>query len=93
VDPFRPLIGLLAADLEGGQLVLSVTDDGVGPPMRIIEGTGLSNLRQRLSTLYGEAAELRLEPRRQGMRVVVKLPAGRSGPPRAAEPEPALTEV
>jgi signal transduction histidine kinase len=57
----------VAADLEGGQLVLSVTDDGVGPPMRIIEGTGLSNLRQRLSTLYGEAAELRLEPRRQGM--------------------------
>ena len=33
--------------------------------MRILEGTGLSNLRKRLSTLYGEAAELRLEPRRQ----------------------------
>jgi signal transduction histidine kinase len=63
------------AGLENGQLVLSVTDDGVGPPMRILEGTGLSNLRKRLSTLYGEAAGLRLEPGRQGMRAVVKLPA------------------
>lgn len=67
----------VAARLEGGQLVLSVTDDGVGPPARILEGTGLSNLRQRLSTLYGEAAELRLEPLRQGMRAVVKLPAAK----------------
>lgn len=65
----------VAAGLEGGNLVLSVTDDGVGPPMRILEGTGLSNLRRRLSTLYGEAAGLRLEPLRPGMRVVVKLPA------------------
>jgi signal transduction histidine kinase len=67
------------ARLESGRLILSVTDDGVGPPMRILEGTGLSNLRKRLSTLYGEAAELRLEPGRPGMRAVVALPASLPG--------------
>jgi len=66
------------AGLESGRLILSVTNDGVGPPMRILEGTGLSNLRKRLSTLYGEAAELRLEPGRPGMRAVVELPASLS---------------
>lgn len=64
----------VAAGLEKGRLILSVTDDGVGPPMRVLEGTGLSNLRQRLSTLYGNAADLRLEPLRPGMRVRVELP-------------------
>ncbi|HWM90913.1 MAG TPA: histidine kinase [Thermoanaerobaculia bacterium] len=83
----------VTAGLESGQLVLSVTDDGVGPPMRILEGTGLSNLRKRLSTLYGEAAELRLEPGRQGMRVVVNLPASRPGSSLPADREPALTEA
>jgi LytS/YehU family sensor histidine kinase len=42
----------------------------------VLEGTGLGNLRRRLSTLYGEAARLSLESSRPGTTVRLELPAG-----------------
>lgn len=64
----------IVAGFADGKLVLSVADDGAGLGPRVEEGTGLSNLRQRLATLYGPAASLTLEPRERGARAVVTLP-------------------
>jgi two-component sensor histidine kinase len=62
----------------GSRLVLEVADDGPGFPRRNGEGTGLSNLRARLATLYGDAAELTIDRAAPGARVVVTLPVVRS---------------
>jgi two-component sensor histidine kinase len=64
----------IVAGFVDGKLVLSVADDGAGLPLRHEEGTGLSNLRQRLATLYGPAASVTLEPRERGAKAVVTLP-------------------
>ena len=60
---------------EGERLRLEVEDDGAGFPREPRDGTGLSNLRRRLETIYGAAAELRVERPPSGARVVVELPA------------------
>ncbi len=65
----------IVAGFADGKLVLSVADDGAGLGLRTAEGTGLSNLRQRLATLYGPGATLALEPRERGAKAVVTLPA------------------
>ena len=63
----------LAAQRDGGRLVLTVEDNGPGldaaPPggrgragLATSEGVGLSNTRARLDALYGPAAALALEP-------------------------------
>ena len=57
-----------------GDLELTVTDDGAGMPTRVTEGTGLGNLRRRLSTLYGESARLSLETANPGTTVRLQLP-------------------
>jgi hypothetical protein len=67
---------------ENGRLLLEVEDDGAGFPREPREGTGLTNLRSRLETIYGPAAELRVERPSSGARVVIELPA--SAPLRAA---------
>ncbi len=67
------MIEIVAGFVEG-KLVLSVADDGAGLPLRHEDGTGLSNLRQRLATLYGPAASVTLEPRERGAKAVVVLP-------------------
>lgn len=75
----------LGARLEGGRLTigvernnghldLTVTDDGAGMPTRVTEGTGLGNLRRRLSTLYGDQARLTLETASPGTTVRLQLP-------------------
>jgi two-component system LytT family sensor kinase len=75
----------LGARLEGGRLSigvirnnghleLTVTDDGAGMPPRVTEGTGLGNLRRRLTTLYGDQARLTLETARPGTIVRLELP-------------------
>jgi len=63
---------------KGWRLVLEVADDGPGFPRRHLEGTGLSNLRTRLATLYGDAAELAIDRDAPGARVIIKLPVVRS---------------
>lgn len=66
----------IEASLEAGRLVLIVRDDGAGPGgAPIHEGVGLSNTRERLSTLYGEHATVRLQNTvDHKTEVVVKLP-------------------
>jgi signal transduction histidine kinase len=64
---------------DGERLRMEVEDDGAGFSRDPREGTGLDNLRRRLETIYGGAAELRVERPPHGARVVVELPAGSGG--------------
>jgi LytS/YehU family sensor histidine kinase len=73
----------VSAERRNGVLLLGVEDDGPGFAARRYERTGLGNLRRRLDTLYGAAAELRLERGEGGARVVVRLPLASGGPPAA----------
>lgn len=57
----------IAASVDDGRLSLTVRDDGAGLGKREIEeGVGLSNTRERLGSLYGEEATLRLRDRDEG---------------------------
>jgi sensor histidine kinase YesM len=60
----------------GGDVVVEVTDTGVGFASTTTGGVGLTNLRERLRLLYGEKAALTIdEAPGGGTRVRVKLPA------------------
>ena len=60
---------------EGTRLVLEVIDDGAGTSRKPGFGMGLSNTRDRLACLYGDAQELDIEPLPGGgTRVRVALP-------------------
>ena len=64
---------------EHGRLQLRVADDGAGPPRETgagrAGGVGLSNLRERLQALYGEAAALTLRARPGGgCEAVLEIP-------------------
>jgi signal transduction histidine kinase len=69
----------IRARLQAGRLRLEVADDGPGPQAgrgRPGGGVGLANLRERLATLYGDDATLRLAPRDGGGCVAtLELPA------------------
>ncbi len=65
----------LDADLE-----LTVSDNGQGLTPGWTENIGLSNLRERLTTLYAEEATLELGKMAQGTRVVIRLPRRQSAP-------------
>jgi len=56
----------IAARREGDELVLTVSDDGPGAGLEQRKGVGLSNLRERLATLYGARARLDLAPTAEG---------------------------
>jgi two-component system LytT family sensor kinase len=64
----------ISAAARGGRLCLEVADDGPGFVRGYREGTGLGNLRRRLSTLYGTQASLRVSTDAAGARVTVALP-------------------
>ena len=64
----------ISARREGASLELGVADDGVGFPAVHAERTGLGNLRQRLATVYGEAAHLTIEPLAPGAVVMIRVP-------------------
>jgi two-component sensor histidine kinase len=68
----------ITAQLQNGNLRLSVTDDGAGMnAARSSEGIGLANTRERLRTLYGERASLSVSNRDgggEGTLAVVTLP-------------------
>jgi two-component system, LytTR family, sensor kinase len=66
----------VSATHEKGRLLLRVTDDGPGaPPGRVIEGIGLTNTRDRLRHLYGDACSLEYgNAPGGGFRVSLSLP-------------------
>lgn len=66
----------VSARAVGTRLVLSVDDTGSGFPAGYAPGTGLSNLRRRLETIYGDAAHLVIESSDDGARVTIDLPTG-----------------
>ena len=68
----------ITARVTGQTLHVTVSDDGRGPDAAPRRSTGhgiaLENIRQRLRTLYGDAASLTLEPQQPGMRATLHLP-------------------
>jgi sensor histidine kinase YesM len=64
----------ILARRDDATLTLRVRDDGIGFPDRYEEGTGLGNLRQRLATLYGEGATLRVDSGSVGSTVELTIP-------------------
>jgi signal transduction histidine kinase len=71
----------IGASLESGSLVLRVADTGTGLTASQGTGMGLTNLRVRLRSLYGEAGTLVLssnEPR--GLAATLRIPARPANP-------------
>jgi two-component system LytT family sensor kinase len=65
----------IAARVVDSHLELGVRDDGVGMSASQGEGVGLSNTRERLRTLYGEAATVTITPPvGGGTQVVLRMP-------------------
>jgi LytS/YehU family sensor histidine kinase len=67
----------VTATRQGDRLLLAVTDNGLGVRATRAAGStglGLSNLRQRLSTMHGMHATLAIEDRHPGTRVTIDLP-------------------
>jgi two-component sensor histidine kinase len=65
--------------IEGGRLLLTVEDDGVGiaakPNPKARRGIGLTNTQERLQALHGAAAQLEIvSPDSGGVRVQISLP-------------------
>lgn len=74
VEPTTVVIG---ASVEGGDLVLTVTDDGVGASQERLDsgdGSGLTRLRARLQVLYGDAARLTLVGGTDGVKATLCIP-------------------
>ena len=59
-----------------GRLMIRIEDDGVGMRADAGDGVGLRNVRDRLRTLYAEAAEFRIEqrPGGRGTRITLVIP-------------------
>jgi signal transduction histidine kinase len=75
---------------DGDRLVVEVKDDGrglpAGRPLR--EGIGVSNARERLHHLYGEAGTLSLTPLPKGVSVTLTLPFRKVPPAGENKPRP-----
>jgi LytS/YehU family sensor histidine kinase len=72
---------------EGGDLVVSVEDDGgqaFGALPKGGTGVGLANIRSRLKALYGERGELTATARERGFVATVRLPLHRAATPAVA---------
>lgn len=68
---------IVALRHEPGALLLTVEDDGVGLRGSAGSGTGLSTVRARLRSTYGEAAGVLVEPRApSGVRAQLRIPVG-----------------
>lgn len=82
----------LSVEAIGGELVICMADNGVGPPVRSVEGVGFRNTRARLQQMYNDRYELTLRPREGGgAEVVVRFPLemGYGLPRRMSTPVPA----
>ncbi|HSW81918.1 MAG TPA: histidine kinase [Usitatibacter sp.] len=73
----------ITANVEGGRLRLVVADTGRGFGDTLGSGVGLTNIRERLAALYGDAASLTLMANTpQGVVATIEVP--RDGAPRVA---------
>jgi len=66
----------ISARLDQSGLRITIADSGMGAPVAPLEGVGLSNVKQRLMSLFGEAARLEIgrnEP--EGTRVELIIPS------------------
>lgn len=66
----------LVARNSGGTLQLDVEDDGLGFAPSVAGGVGLSNLRERLASHYGDRARIVIEDLGSGTRVRLTIPQG-----------------
>jgi two-component sensor histidine kinase len=64
----------LSARATDGALQLDVEDDGLGFSPRAGSGVGLTNLRERMTSLYGAKARLVVEELARGTRVRMTIP-------------------
>lgn len=73
----KPAGGAIAisASLQGGRLRVTVADTGLGIVENAPQGIGLSNIRDRLRRLYGDAAALILAPNAPaGAHITIEIP-------------------
>lgn len=86
----RPVHVQVTAGVEGGRLILSVTDDGdhhpAGGKTVCGEGVGLRNVEGRLKALYGDRAEAEAGPTDSGFQARLSLPLEFAGVARSVEP-------
>jgi len=64
----------VVARAANGSLQLDVEDDGLGFKPQSTAGVGLSNLRERMASLYGEKAKLVVQELARGTRVTMTIP-------------------
>ncbi|MFZ6731552.1 sensor histidine kinase [Undibacterium sp. Ji42W] len=70
----------ISASSEAGQLLVTVSDNGRGFQDELGSGVGLLNVQERLSALFGEQAELQLQPGdKGGVCATLSLPARTGG--------------
>ncbi len=78
---------VIDAQRVGPSLVLRVADNGPGfAPGNVSGGSGLSNLRGRLTLHYGAAAQVNVEDAAPGARVCITIPYPASGLAEATAP-------
>lgn len=72
----RQVAIVVRARCAGGQMTLSVSDDGPGrPSLAAGTGTGLRNIRERLAATYGDAGSLTTRGTPQGFTATIAFPA------------------
>lgn len=64
----------VTASRHGDTLTLDVLNEGQLLPEQIVEGVGLSNTRQRLQALYGDASSMTLQNTAGGVLAKISLP-------------------
>ena len=77
----------ISARREGDALVLTVLDDGRSKPdpAQAGEGVGLENVRNRITTLYGQASDMQVTAGEPGFRVTLRIPFSTTALPEATE--------
>ena len=91
----------ISAYVDGGKLRVTVADTGRGFAETLGTGVGLTNIRERLAALYGDAAKLTLEANApHGVVATIEVPrdgaragAGATAGSFGAEPAPAMSEA
>jgi LytS/YehU family sensor histidine kinase len=64
----------LGARVDGGRLILRVSDDGTGKTGGAADGLGLGSVRRRLAAVYGGSAALHIDRQAPGFAVTIELP-------------------